>query len=151
MIKFNKKLFKNDSAIYIILLVIMAVLVFVPGTIIRTTCPVRLVTGLPCPGCGISRACALALHGEFHKSFIMHPFLVPTILLFVLFIFFKYFLVEGETRDRCLKVLYIVVYITAFLMIVFYVYRMITVFPHREPMLYDKKSLIPRIIEFFKK
>lgn len=37
-------------------------------------CPVRLL-GVPhaCPGCGLTRGTALALHGEFHRSWNVHP------------------------------------------------------------------------------
>jgi hypothetical protein len=31
-------------------------------------CPFRLITGCECPGCGISRAVAHALHGDFSSA-----------------------------------------------------------------------------------
>ncbi|CAN5362078.1 hypothetical protein BH09PLA1_BH09PLA1_34310 [soil metagenome] len=42
-------------------------------------CPVLTVTGLPCPGCGASRACADVLIGRFQESIAMHP-LAPMLL-----------------------------------------------------------------------
>jgi hypothetical protein len=36
-------------------------------------CPVRLVTGLPCPSCGLTRAARFALRGDFARATAMHP------------------------------------------------------------------------------
>jgi hypothetical protein len=36
-------------------------------------CPMLLVTGLPCPTCGITRALRLALHGDLAGATRMHP------------------------------------------------------------------------------
>ncbi len=36
-------------------------------------CPLRIVTGLPCPTCGMTRATRLALHGDFASATHMHP------------------------------------------------------------------------------
>ncbi len=43
------------------------------------TCPIKFVTGISCPGCGMSRACFAALRGEFAAAFAYHPlwFLLP--------------------------------------------------------------------------
>ena len=37
-------------------------------------CPVRTWLGLPCPGCGLSRACAALLRGEWQESLTFHAF-----------------------------------------------------------------------------
>jgi hypothetical protein len=36
-------------------------------------CALRVVTGLPCPTCGMTRATRLALHGDFAAATHMHP------------------------------------------------------------------------------
>jgi hypothetical protein len=49
-------------------------------------CPVRLVFGIPCPTCGITRATRLALHGELAEATQMHPLVwlaVPVVLGFL--------------------------------------------------------------------
>lgn len=42
-------------------------------------CPIRYVTGVPCPGCGLTRAFWAAMHLDFSKAFWYHPlfWLVP--------------------------------------------------------------------------
>jgi hypothetical protein len=43
-------------------------------------CPLFNTTGIPCPGCGISRACAALLHGDIDHSLRMHAFAGPVLL-----------------------------------------------------------------------
>ncbi|MCJ7826630.1 MAG: DUF2752 domain-containing protein [Demequinaceae bacterium] len=37
------------------------------------TCPFRLLTGLPCPACGLTRSCIAAFHLDFDRSLSLHP------------------------------------------------------------------------------
>ena len=36
-------------------------------------CPIRALTHIPCPGCGISRSLVCTAHGELTRAFILHP------------------------------------------------------------------------------
>jgi hypothetical protein len=49
-------------------------------------CVFREVTGLPCPGCGMTRAVSALCRGELQQSVAWHPF-APGIALSVLVIF----------------------------------------------------------------
>ncbi len=37
-------------------------------------CPFRRLTGLPCPGCGLSRALTLLVRGHWSEAWNLHPF-----------------------------------------------------------------------------
>lgn len=37
------------------------------------TCMFLRTTGLPCPGCGLTRSCVAAVHGQFAASLAFHP------------------------------------------------------------------------------
>ncbi len=37
-------------------------------------CPFRRLTGLPCPGCGLTRSWVYGAHGWWRESFLAHPF-----------------------------------------------------------------------------
>ncbi|MBS44544.1 MAG: hypothetical protein CMH83_15540 [Nocardioides sp.] len=37
-------------------------------------CPFRFLTGLPCPGCGMTRAWVYAAHGRLEESLAVNPF-----------------------------------------------------------------------------
>ena len=45
-----------------------------------STCPVARFLHTPCPGCGMTRAMDLLLHGELAASLAMHPLAIPTAL-----------------------------------------------------------------------
>ncbi len=36
-------------------------------------CPIRYATGVPCPGCGMTRAWLAVLHGDLAAAFAYHP------------------------------------------------------------------------------
>lgn len=44
-------------------------------------CPFRLLTGLPCPGCGLTRSWVYLAHGQWRDSFVAHPFGVVAVAL----------------------------------------------------------------------
>ncbi len=46
-----------------------------------TTCPVYLTTGVPCPGCGMSRAGVSLVKGDVAGAFDMHPLIFVVALL----------------------------------------------------------------------
>jgi hypothetical protein len=47
-----------------------------PGLVARgpVLCPVRRLTGVPCPGCGLTRSIGLLLHGRIREATNLHPF-----------------------------------------------------------------------------
>lgn len=53
-------------------------------------CPILYVTGIPCPGCGMSRACLKLLQLDFTGAFHYHPlcFILPIIAPFLLLRFY---------------------------------------------------------------
>lgn len=44
------------------------------GVTLPTACTFRRATGLPCAGCGLTRAVVLLLHGRLSDSLAVHPF-----------------------------------------------------------------------------
>lgn len=45
-------------------------------------CPMRLLFGIPCPGCGTTRACLAMLHLDVAAAFGYHPVFFLNVLLF---------------------------------------------------------------------
>jgi hypothetical protein len=43
-------------------------------------CPFQRLTGIPCPGCGLSRACAAMITGDANHSLRMHAFALPVLI-----------------------------------------------------------------------
>ena len=80
------------------------------------TCPIKALTGVSCPGCGMTRAWLAMMRGDLHSAFHYHPlFLLPAFALLV-------FIYRKHIPQRLLKggcVLFI------FLFLLVYVLRMI--------------------------
>lgn len=53
---------------------------------LRAQCPILFLTGIPCPGCGMTRACLAVLRGDFPAAFAYHGMVwsLPLLLLFFL-------------------------------------------------------------------
>ncbi len=111
------------------------------GTILPSTCPLYLLTGIPCPGCGMSRAFLSLLQLDFAGAFRMHPFVYAVAVLFLFFCLDRYIIKKDLSQ-----VLFVLMIITACGMIVFYVWRMITQFPGDPPMNYYEGSLLCRVL-----
>lgn len=49
-------------------------------------CPFRRLTGLPCPGCGLTRSWVYLAHGWWRESLAAHPFGVVAVVAAVLLV-----------------------------------------------------------------
>ena len=80
------------------------------------TCPIKFVTGISCPGCGMTRAwiSALVFH-DLHKAFHYHP------LFWIVIPALPFFLSRRLSRSRLKGP---AVYLAAAAMIAVYLYRM---------------------------
>ncbi len=102
-------------------------------------CPTRIVTGLPCPGCGMTRAVFCFATGQFAKGWAYHPLGICWLLWAVAFFAFRYLL--GKEPRWMGKAVGILLGLT----VVFYLFRMHAVFPGPEPMRYTDGNLAERI------
>lgn len=109
-----------------------------------STCPVVMITGMPCPGCGMTRAAFRVLRLDFAGAWRIHPFIYPIIILAFLFCVERYLFLKKE-----MKVLKILMIVIAVGMIVFYAWRIWKYFPGDPPMSYYHHNLIERIRNFF--
>ncbi len=89
-----------------------------PTTSPALKCPIKLLTGLDCPSCGIQRAAHALLHGDISQAVRYNYFLVLAVPFAAMYVIHGY-LLSGKTRDRLGRILYsrgvLLGYVTVFI------------------------------------
>lgn len=89
-------------------------------------CPMKSLTGLPCPGCGLTHSFAAVSRGDFIEAFHFHffgPFIYLTFLIFIFILFSEIFFDKKYPRLR--KIYYSKSFTYAFgiILFLFFSYR----------------------------
>ena len=105
----------------------------------KSICFFRLLIGIPCPGCGMTRALCSALHLNFEKAFLFHPLwpLVPPAAVYVLYKALK----RQKIKERY-------IFIVGCLFVIVYIIRMFMYFPHTEPMTFNSDAIYLKLYDF---
>ncbi len=53
----------------------------------QSLCPFKMLTGMPCPGCGITKSIVAIYEGAFVQSLLFHPFGIVAFTLSITFLF----------------------------------------------------------------
>lgn len=134
----------RDLKDYKEVLVVFAVYYVFMHVVFHAFCPLVLVTGLPCAGCGMTRAVFFLLTGQFERSFRLHPMALPVLL------FAGYCAVRRWLLGKRVKGFQAGLLLLCAGMLAVWVYRMITVFPNHAPFSYTSGSLLERIVPAYK-
>ena len=126
-------------AVALLLLVLLFVLHRVTGTI----CLFHGVIGIPSPGCGLTRAHFAFFSGRFADAFRYHPLFWAVSILATDIIYTH---IRPKSGSKWRKIL-IAIIIIAFVLL--FIVRMITLFPHSEPMTINTYSLMGRLVRLF--
>ena len=108
----------------------VVVMYFVMHALFGAFCPSVIVTGFPCPGCGMTRAVLYLLKGQFSRSWALNPAAGLWALWALWFAFERY--IRGR---KCKGLTWALVGIALF-MITVYIVRMIRYFPDKPPYVY---------------
>ena len=84
-------------------------------------CPFKAVTGIPCPGCGMTRAVLSALRGDFRTAFYYHPLWIVAVPLVLV----EFLNAVGGIKIPA-KVNNVILIIAGILLLAVYVIRMCT-------------------------
>lgn len=106
-----------------------------------TICPMVLITGFPCPGCGMTRAGFALLRFDFAAAFKIHPYIYPIAVLIGVFCLQRYILVKKD-----MHILRNCAIVVLFSMILFWVWRMYRYFPNVSPMTYYGGNLLAKVM-----
>ncbi len=105
-----------------------------------TTCFMESCVGIPCPGCGLTRAWVAVFHLQFRQAFFWHPlfWLIPAMAL----VWLGQWLWSKEENPRWFSI-FLRVCFAVFMAV--YAVRMVLYFPHTAPMLTNPDSFTWRI------
>ncbi len=138
IVTFIVEIFKKYWIGIVLCLLVLMGLNYIYGSVCFST----IMLGIPCPGCGITRATKLMLTGHFKESFQMHP-LLPLVIFGVL----SYPIIKKILKNYILIVkIYVIICLVIF--IGFYIYRMKVYYPNIQPMVYYKDNYLYRITVF---
>lgn len=141
----------------------IALFYYILSKIQYSTCPFLMLTGIPCPFCGMTRAAFGLLRGDFLFAWQANPMIYGLLVLGMAFVIVR----SGKKNDSnmeeisenqsvsekfrkkratiCKKI----VGLFFILLILVYLIRMITMFPDQWPMLYYQGNDLQRVIRFF--
>ena len=103
-------------------------------------CVFKTLFGLPCPGCGLTRANLLFFTGHFPEAFFMHPLflLADAYLLYLIWFFFI-------KRKKATKSVWIFCRSVIVLYISVFIIRASLLWGKCEPFLFDPNAFFPRL------
>ena len=93
------------------------ILLYLLMSVVGIGCPVKYITGISCPGCGMTRACLSAMRLDLESAFAYHPLWValpPVAFLLILF--------RARKNNKAAAA---VLYVSVFVMLLVYIYRLI--------------------------
>lgn len=102
---------KNSLLVFIILVILIYGILQVFGI----TCPIKFITGVSCPGCGMTRAYLSLLRLDFKSAYYYHPLFVLPALGLIIYIFRDKF---SKKFLRRLEIFFVLVFL------IVYVFRM---------------------------
>lgn len=139
----GKRIWK-DVLTYKEAILIFAVYYIVVHAVFHAFCPLVLVTGFPCAGCGMTRAVFFLLTGQFARSFRLNPMALP-VILFAAYCFWCRYIKGAKIKGFKQGLVLILIGLLAA-----YIYGMWTVFPNRPPYVYTGGNLLEQCFPFYR-
>lgn len=123
--------------------VAVAIYTVLVNLIFHAFCPMVIVTGLPCPGCGMTRSLFFLATGRVGQSLWIHPMGVPIAALVFYFLWNRYVLGRNAKGMKVLVIAAIV------LLVMLYIWRMHLYFPDRIPYVYEEDNILAKTLPFY--
>ena len=142
MQKIIQRLVQDIKNYYIGVLIFMVYSIVVRH-VFHAFCPLLIFTGIPCAGCGMTRAVYCIFTGQVQRGMDLNPAAPLGILGCVCWGIERYVL--GRNRKW---ILYLVAFICIVTLLI-YGYRMSTQFPSYPPMTYYKRNLLSKYCTFY--
>lgn len=107
-----------------------------------TVCLVKNVFGIPCPGCGMTRAFISLFKGNIKQAFYFHPLFIVPIIIGVVILFKNYGIFKRAYKSKGFWIFILILLVSVWGI------RMVLMFPYEAPMDFNKNAIMVRIIAF---
>lgn len=102
-------------------------------------CPILIFFGIPCGGCGMTRAIWFILTGQFKRGMQLNPAAPVWIGILIYIVLVRY--IFGKSMKR----IYVYLGITVGISFAIYIYRMTALFPGNPPLVFYKNCIMEQI------
>jgi hypothetical protein len=130
----------NDARKYWWVALFLVAYYAVTRLLLPVSCPLYYTVGIPCAGCGMTRAVRFVLTFQFGRAFYLNPLAFGPVFFGFYCFFFRY--IKGKAIPAFFPII-----ITFFvLLVLFYLVRMFLYFPDRVPYVYNYDNLMGRVV-----
>lgn len=136
----NIRLLKQDIKNYWFGVAAAVIACVILDRIFGTCCPMRIITGLPCPACGTTRSFWALLRGDMRDMLWYQPLMPLLAGTLFLFAYLRYF--KGTANKN---LFYAAIAALIIIGISVYLYRIYKYYPERPPLEYTPNNIITRI------
>lgn len=133
-----------DFKEYGIAIVALILYTVISNLLFHAFCPLIILSGVPCPGCGISRATVCFLTGRWKQAWQLNPMVFPIMTAAVYFGWNRYML------GRQAKGIKAVIAVVLGLMIIVYGVRMYMYYPNRVPYIYTEDNMLAHFYSLYR-
>lgn len=137
------KRIRQDVEEYWVSALVLALYTILVNVIFHAFCPMVIVFGIPCPGCGLTRAVTYLLSGQILQSLYINPMGIPIACILIYFFWNRYIIGKKAKGIIPLTVVAII------LLLVLYFWRMYNFFPNRIPYVYSENNILSKKITFY--
>ena len=123
--------------------VVLALYTIMVNLIFHHFCPMVIISGLPCPGCGLTRAFVYLASGRIQQSIYINPMGIPIAGILIYFFWNRYILGREAKWMTCL------ISIAVVMLLILYFWRMYVIFPDRVPYIYTEGNVLSQFFVFY--
>lgn len=134
-----ERIWKDIKSLWIAILALLLYNV-IARSVFHAFCPQLILTGVPCAGCGMTRAVFYILTGRFARGMQLNP-AAPFWIVFLV-----WFLINRYLRGIRPKSTQLWLGIVCLATLVIYLYRMLNFFPGDPPLVYYSNNILRRLI-----
>ena len=144
-----KMLIYNDLKKYALSALFALLGLIILQILFKRICPISIITGYPCPGCGITRAFFFFLTFRWNLAFSYNPTIFFWLLIFTWGIFLRYFIKDNTFQKNQKNIFIRAVTTVGLISIAVYIVRMNIFYPNVPPMTYNSFNILHLLHKLF--